>query len=81
MTREDLVARADECLEDMISDHKKADYKRGWNKITGQQKSKNDIVRDGVAHLEFLNTVAEAKKWESVWHEEADVKLPKGTIK
>ena len=80
MTRQDLVDRADECLENMLDDHRKAEYKRGWNKITGQQKSKNDVVRDGVAHLEFLNTVAEAKKWESVWHDEADVKLPKGTI-
>ena len=80
MTRQELVDRADKSLENMLDDHEKADYKRGWNKITGQQRSKNDVVRDGVAHLEFLNTVAQAKGWDNVWHEETDVKLPKGTV-
>ena len=75
MTREDIVKEADKCLEDMISDHKKAGYKREWNKITGARKSKNDIVRDGTAHLEFLNTVAEAKGWDNVWHSEEEVTL------
>ena len=79
MTRDDLVSKADACLEDMIEDHKKAGYKREWNKITGSRKSKRDVVRDGVAHLEFLNTVAEAKGWENVWHEEEDVQI-KGTV-
>ena len=80
MTREELVQKADDELDDMIERHGRAGVKRGWNRITGQQESKNDVIRDGVAHLEFLNTVAQAKGWENVWHEEADVKLPKGTV-
>ena len=80
MTREDLVSKADVCLEEMIEDHKKAGYKREWNKITGARKSKNDVIRDGTAHLQFLNTVAEAKGWDNVWHEEEQVEL-KGSVK
>ena len=80
MTREELVQKADAELEDMIEDHKKAGYKREWNKITGARKSKNDVIRDGTAHLQFLNTVAEAKGWDNVWHEEEQVEL-KGSVK
>ena len=80
MTRDDLVKKADECLENMINDHEKAGVKRDWNRITGARKSKNDVIRDGTAHLQFLNTVAEAKGWDSVWHEEEQVEL-KGSVK
>ena len=80
MTREELVQKADDELDDMIERHGRAGVKRGWNRITGQQESKNDVIRDGVAHLEFLNTVAQAKGWDNVWHEETDVKLPKGSV-
>ena len=80
MTREELVQMADAELEDMIARHKRAGTKREWNRITGQQESKNDVIRDGTAHLSFLNTVAQAKGWENVWHEEEELKLPKGKV-
>ena len=80
MTREELVSKADECLDDMVNDHKKADVKRGYNRITGRTKSKSDVVRDGVSHLEFLNTIAQAKGWKDVWHEEEEVRLPNGHV-
>ena len=80
-TRKSLVKRANEIWVNMLDAVAKAGVKREWNRFTGSQPSKNDIVRAAIADLRILNEVAEAHGWDAVYTEaeEATPKLGKIT--
>jgi len=68
-THDEVKESAAKTWREMMVSHAKADVKRGYNRFIGQIPSQNDIVRKGVAHLQFLNTICVANKWPLVWED------------
>ena len=78
LTRQNLLDRAAAVWQKMLDDVAKASVRREWNKFTGSQPSKNDIVRAAQADLRVLNDVALAHGWDPVYvDEEEPIKLGK----
>ena len=79
LNRQNLLDRAAAVWQKMLDDVAKASVRREWNKFTGSQPSKNDIVRAAQADLRVLNDVAIAHGWDPVYvdHEEEVPKLGK----
>ena len=80
-TRKSLVKRANEIWVNMLDAVAKAGVKREWNRFTGSQPSKNDIVRAAIADLRILNEVAEAHGWDAVYTEAEEEEVKLGKIK
>ena len=80
-TRKSLIKRANEIWVNMLDAVAKAGVKREWNRFTGSQPSKNDIVRAAIADLRILNEVAEAHGWDAVYTEAEEEEVKLGKIK
>ena len=80
-TRKSLIKRASEIWVNMLDAVAKAGVKREWNRFTGSQPSKNDIVRAAQADLRILNEVAEAHGWDAVYTEAEEEEVKLGKIK
>ena len=81
LTRKVLLERACKIWTKMLDDVAKAGVKREYNRFTGSQSSKNDVVRAAQADLRVLNDVAKAYGWESVYIDEEEAPVKLGTIK
>ena len=81
LTRQNLLDRAAAVWQKMLDDVAKASVRREWNKFTGSQPSKNDIVRAAQADLRILNEVAEAHGWDAVYTEAEEEEVKLGKIK
>jgi len=79
ITRDKLVAKADEIEEKMIGDHNNAGVARGWNRFIGQIPSKSDVVRAALVDLRLLNDLCLRRGWKPLYEEEEEPKLPKRT--
>ena len=80
-TRKSLIKRANEIWVNMLDAVAKAGVKREWNRFTGSQPRKNDIVRAAQADLRSLNEVAEAHGWDAVYTEAEEEEVKLGKIK
>ena len=80
LTRAMLLERAAAIWEKMLDDAAKAGVKREWNRFTGSQSSKNDVLRAATADLGILNDVAKAHGWEPVYIDEDDKPVKVGKI-
>ena len=79
-THEEVKESAAKTWRDMIKAHGNADVKRGYNRFIGSIPSQNDIVRKGVAHLQFLNTVCIANGWKLVWEDPDEKPVNPGNL-
>ena len=76
-TREDFLEQAQVLKTLAFHRYKNADMKRGWDSFTKQQsKSKNDIKRELIDDLQFLNTLAMSAGHASILKEEEPVVIP-----
>lgn len=79
-THEEVKADAAITWRNMMAAHSKADVKRGYNRFVGSIPSQNDVVRKGVAHLQFLNTVCIANGWKLVWEDPDEKPVNPGSL-
>ncbi len=76
-TREDFLEQAQVLKTLAFHQFKNADMKRGWDSFTRQQsKSKNDIKRELIANLQFLDTLCVSAGFASILKEEEPVVIP-----